>query len=219
MGNTPAYAGKTQGLRLRKARHEKHPRVCGEDRRQWRSCARGRETPPRMRGRLLSRVMTALAEGNTPAYAGKTGVALDGARLVRKHPRVCGEDTQYLTTRQLHLETPPRMRGRPFYAGVFGTPNGNTPAYAGKTSAMSRSRSGTGKHPRVCGEDHEIIRKYMKKRETPPRMRGRHLTTTGEHVDGRNTPAYAGKTFLSAICSPVCWKHPRVCGEDFSIAS
>ena len=50
------------------------------------------ETPPRMRGRRLSTYACRPCSGNTPAYAGKTVKAFETVPVIRKHPRVCGED-------------------------------------------------------------------------------------------------------------------------------
>ena len=93
-GNTPAYAGKTKHHGHNPGGLEKHPRVCGEDRRQGSSPASPRETPPRMRGRPLSLVGEGDSTGNTPAYAGKTFPSNAVAVQRRKHPRVCGEDNR-----------------------------------------------------------------------------------------------------------------------------
>ena len=51
-------------------------------------------------------------------------------------------------------------------------------------------------------------------------MRGKVRDVVCARVLGRITPAYAGKSFLSAISSENCWDHPRLCGEkanDFSV--
>ena len=72
-GITPAYAGKsTPDLRLI-CRNQDHPRVCGEKRFHF---AQGRSvpgSPPRMRGKAISRAKIHTQEGITPAYAGKSG--------------------------------------------------------------------------------------------------------------------------------------------------
>ena len=52
--NTPAYAGKTKVYTRRGDTFEKHPRVCGEDRKCSPTAVIRLETPPRMRGRLQS---------------------------------------------------------------------------------------------------------------------------------------------------------------------
>ena len=134
LGNTPAYAGKTIGLRL------------------WRGMTR--ETPPLTRGRQLQGVDLNVEFGNTPAYAGKTGrrwqcvkrwigntPAYAGKTVLRrcinivikKHPRLRGEDLPFSWMYPSSLETPPLTRGRPTIKNVKADGVRNTPAYAGKT--------------------------------------------------------------------------------------
>ena len=111
-GNTPAYAGKTGEDLPQSTLNEKHPRVCGEDHIQSQSEIPVKETPPRMRGRLLWRFAFARKERNTPAYAGKTLKRLRIQPTKEKHPRVCGEDPPRQVSYLRPPETPPRMRGR-----------------------------------------------------------------------------------------------------------
>ena len=70
--NTPAYAGKTVSVINQLLRYGKHPRVCGEDLRKSGVFQQGKETPPRMRGRLAAMTESNRSYRNTPAYAGKT---------------------------------------------------------------------------------------------------------------------------------------------------
>ena len=136
-GNTPAYAGKTEHHGYAGVSWQKHPRVCGEDLRALNLCLHLPETPPRMRGRLSPPPLAALILRNTPAYAGKTdaGEVWDG--LVKKHPRVCGEDASDKKENGPQSETPPRMRGRPETSHTAVQRRGNTPAYAGKTASVA----------------------------------------------------------------------------------
>ena len=213
--NTPAYAGKTDNVDHSLNLAEKHPRVCGED---FRSSILSRgtwETPPRMRGRLRYKQLTGILDRNTPAYAGKTPAFVLPTVIVVKHPRVCGEDLPTEDGSNKKAETPPRMRGRRYYANKIGRPFGNTPAYAGKTSTARLSGSCARKHPRVCGEDSTESSGKAGFRETPPRMRGRQYHTVSSGRKSGNTPAYAGKTQTPECRRPAIWKHPRVCGEDF----
>ena len=108
-----------------------------------------------MRGRPYTATAAAIIARNTPAYAGKTSLALGSCRQVEKHPRVCGEDVSYCRSVLLNQETPPRMRGRPEVAESEEYFERNTPAYAGKTQSLRRSDGKRQKHPRVCGEDHD----------------------------------------------------------------
>ena len=71
--NTPAYAGKTVRGAEAHMLPWKHPRVCGEDEPVLPVRMVDKETPPRMRGRRLHHEDSWAIDGNTPAYAGKTG--------------------------------------------------------------------------------------------------------------------------------------------------
>ena len=155
--NTPAYAGKTGGESQHRIICRKHPRVCGEDCPARSYLYPPRETPPRMRGRRHYCQQCGNILGNTPAYAGKTDISQRMAATIQKHPRVCGEDLQSKSPRIALVETPPRMRGRPWRIQDHTASKRNTPAYAGKTDSRPPLRSKAQKHPRVCGEDPPMV--------------------------------------------------------------
>ena len=213
-GNTPAYAGKTRRNDAEPDGRKKHPRVCGEDRHHELERLKARETPPRMRGRLLMPEAFATPMRNTPAYAGKTFSHFLLLLARWKHPRVCGEDANTVIKISPFMETPPRMRGRLLSLPERAVEGGNTPAYAGKTRRTSSPSGTQRKHPRVCGEDSAAMDETMCGQETPPRMRGRPAIRTARPRATRNTPAYAGKTLRTCSHVRVREKHPRVCGED-----
>ena len=214
-GNTPAYAGKTffpQGFHLTA---QKHPRLRGEDSLVFVPNGKGEETPPLTRGRLYSGVLGAEATGNTPAYAGKTPLNVLFAVMVWKHPRLRGEDLKAAKAFEKLSETPPLTRGRHEARRVVQLSFRNTPAYAGKTTALPSPACSPEKHPRLRGEDrsgrHEVViangntPAYAGKTpgvkdphklplETPPLTRGRPDATCFQALLNRNTPAYAGKT-------------------------
>ena len=91
--------------------------------------------------------------GITPAYAGKSGPLYDDNGIPRDHPRVCGEKDP------LELDHP--------------HPGGITPAYAGKSSRQSTHSRLSRDHPRVCGEKCAYVARYITKKGSPPRMRGK----------------------------------------------
>ena len=68
---TPACAGKS--VRALPARREKedHPRVCGEKFTAYAKRSTRQGSPPRVRGKVLLRVLRHEATGITPACAGK----------------------------------------------------------------------------------------------------------------------------------------------------
>ena len=90
-----------------------------------------------------------------------------------------------------------------------------TPACAGKTCPCRSTYSHTEDHPRVCGENLQILTKVTILSGSPPRVRGKPAKVTKNGTDVRITPACAGKTF--SILSEICGEedHPRVCGENF----
>ena len=151
----------------------KHPRVCGEDVLAYATKKTTKETPPRMRGRLLTAASAEQVRRNTPAYAGKTPQRPPRRSRGEKNHRVCGEDSGLPLRRLRERETPPRMRGRRKSAMSSTTSARNTPAYAGKTNRKLHRCQCTAKHPRVCGEDSLFQNLFQGIEETPPRMRGR----------------------------------------------
>ena len=86
------------------------------------------------------------------------------------------------------------MRERLLFIPPARSLHGITPAYAGKTSFVSKDLTYTGDHPRVCGKDHWLAWRRMVQRGSPPRMRERHKSIYMLFRSNRITPAYAGKT-------------------------
>ena len=130
-------------------------------------------SPPRMRGKGRRNGRAFPGNGITPAYAGKSGHAINPNVCGQDHPRVCGEKSPFSLFRPPHLGSPPRMRGKA--CGLFQLVEspGITPAYAGKREGPKNAQSKVGDHPRVCGEK-EICRKTQNiVPGSPPRMRGK----------------------------------------------
>ena len=134
--NTPAYAGKTPWEQRGSLRGWKHPRLRGEDPLNGAGNFPVMETPPLTRGRLENRRTPKRNIGNTPAYAGKTRGGNLGEKVLRKHPRLRGEDTLSIVRTVAMMETPPLTRGRLSSYISIGKSDGNTPAYAGKTATF-----------------------------------------------------------------------------------
>ena len=131
-GITPAYAGKREGNSGRSSRNWDHPRVCGEKDIALLCRERIIGSPPRMRGKVLSRTPQTLQLRITPAYAGKRRFMLQGCYIIWDHPRVCGEKQK----KAMEQEQRNRI----------------TPAYAGKSQICIFARKRSQDHPRVCGE-------------------------------------------------------------------
>ena len=68
-----------------------------------------------------------------------------------------------------------------------------TPAYAGKRIFFDSRFRFVQDHPRLCGEKSSFPIKQPPTSGSPPPMRGKVKDKVSGFVDGRITPAYAGK--------------------------
>ena len=176
-------------------------------------------SPPRVRGKLvLARVLSRIGR-ITPACAGKTefyGIAL---AWYEDHPRVCGENFSYRNILSVPNGSPPRVRGK--HAGTYHrqSPQGITPACAGKTILSRPSKRPSEDHPRVCGENFLNFLPIKFFTGSPPRVRGKRRDKACADLRPRITPACAGKTVSGKPRSAQREDHPRVCGENLSISS
>ena len=147
-----------------------------------------------MRGKLGLGTYTQKGKRITPACAGKT-IYYTYKKYARKdHPRVCGENSALTLRNSRRVGSPPRVRGKHGSESKLETITGITPACAGKTSAYSSVSPECGDHPRVCGENVLSICPPHSGIGSPPRVRGKPLTSSKNTVLSRITPACAGKT-------------------------
>ena len=170
-------------------------------------------SPPRMRGKGRRNGRAFPGNGITPAYAGKSGHAINPNVCGQDHPRVCGEKSPFSLFRPPHLGSPPRMRGKVVHFFGAHLPDGITPAYAGKSSQTAEHPSIMQDHPRVCGEKSSPTSSHRKGQGSPPRMRGKALAPAPTIDIIGITPAYAGKSRILSSFPTRFWDHPRVCGE------
>ena len=133
VGITPAHAGKTFRPSHCPRCPRDHPRACGENFSSTSASRPRGGSPPRMRGKQLSRKCKVRQAGITPAHAGKTPSTFCSARLRRDHPRACGENPFSLISFPICSGSPPRMRGKQNEVGAVHVTGGITPAHAGKT--------------------------------------------------------------------------------------
>ena len=139
----------------------------------------------------------------TPAYAGKRFLCSDRPRLLRDHPRLCGEKPRCPKLNNESLGSPPPMRGKGLAAFCVRQRLGITPAYAGKRSSCICASFRSEDHPRLCGEKATRQQRKVKKIGSPPPMRGKG-TVRGKSIrPWRITPAYAGKSH-SHPCANHC---------------
>ena len=175
-GITPAYAGKSLQRSAVHQNHQDHPRLCGEKRLQRLSESFHRGSPPPMRGKAPTAPSAAIPAGITPAYAGKS-------------PRVG-------RVRAGRGGSPPPMRGKATSSSSCSMPVRITPAYAGKSRTAACSLPLPWDHPRLCGEKFDQMCFAGRDPGSPPPMRGKVQRLRVNVVNGRITPAYAGKSLF-----------------------
>ena len=151
-------------------------------------------SPPRMRGKALSKEETPITDGITPAYAGKSQWWPPAGGRAQDHPRVCGEKYWRHSCPQMRSGSPPRMRGKAADRCTSTALAGITPAYAGKSVSYRWAVGAREDHPRVCGEKRLPPCQYGYIWGSPPRMRGKGQPAAHERQEAGITPAYAGKS-------------------------
>ena len=219
-GSIPACAGKPGTARGRSRVSRVHPRVCGEASRNRCRLVRHRGPSPRVRGSPGHRRPRPARDGSIPACAGKPSMPASKARVIRVHPRVCGEADWEAALTLVENGPSPRVRGSLAVRAVAAPRPGSIPACAGKPSPGERRHRPSGVHPRVCGEAASGVADRRGSPGPSPRVRGSRHRAARPGVVARSIPACAGK--------PSGWRgrgcrmevHPRVCGEaldDLSI--
>ena len=147
-----------------------------------------------MRGKHGRGSRTAVDMGITPAHAGKTSKSPNRIMSTRDHPRACGENHCIIPKNNVTLGSPPRMRGKPTPSRISSNSPRITPAHAGKTLAALRGSFLQRDHPRACGENISLSVHWIAQRGSPPRMRGKLVSSGQVSQAQRITPAHAGKT-------------------------
>ena len=170
-------------------------------------------SPPRVRGKAVTKTGSTRQPGITPACAGKRPVEPAPYAPGGDHPRVCGEKTSEVRFRYSARGSPPRVRGKGAYCGKVKRYLRITPACAGKSFCPATTPTSTWDHPRVCGEKPSPRQGVQDNPGSPPRVRGKVAFTVISVDNTRITPACAGKSFPLRLTSRFNGDHPRVCGE------
>ena len=168
-----------------------HPRACGEYTDSTVYTFHQVGSPPRMRGlcRFLCRLSRPVRL--TPAHAGTISLWIFSERPLGAHPRVCGEDTDWVCPLGAIAGSPPRIRGLYQRVRAVSDHVGLTPAHAGKIGSVRRGVRRDQAHPRACGEDKGDTAWRCRKRGSPPHMRGRYGGIAGKSISHGLTPARA----------------------------
>ena len=129
---TPACAGRRRPSRKKPPRRRDHPRVRGEKSNSERNFEKRGGSPPRARGEEAEKNERPVAEGITPACAGRRLPCCHRRALPRDHPRVRGEKPHSGQRRGLRQGSPPRARGEAVKNTMAIPCNRITPACAGR---------------------------------------------------------------------------------------
>ena len=172
-GITPACAGKTPRACVEYVRSRDHPRVCGENPARLHRSERRGGSPPRVRGKRRGHPQGGRRVGITPACAGKTIQPLIALPGRGDHPRVCGENSSRKSRTASGSGSPPRVRGKLLEDRRHKGKRRITPAHAGKTLRGRNSPQHRPDHPRACGENCRSSSTPLRRRGSPPRMRGK----------------------------------------------
>ena len=137
-------------------------------------------------------------------------------RVIRAHPRVCGENSRWPSGRRAPCGSSPRVRGKLDTVLGLGQESRLIPACAGKTVTFCHLWTPPPAHPRVCGENHRVAPTICSVPGSSPRVRGKPERASPVRNPGRLIPACAGKTRRSYCTDSPAEAHPRVCGENFA---
>ena len=149
---TPACAGKSILVIAWVQYCRDHPRMCGEKNIVRKASFDPQGSPPHVRGKAFTHTLYHSIVGITPACAGKRPQVVQAFRLLQDHHRMCGEKGQRPPLRQQEAGSPPHVRGKVGCLLFRVTPNGITPACAGKRKRKPWTCRSRRDHPRMCGE-------------------------------------------------------------------
>ena len=150
-------------------------------------------SPPRGRGKAPLAAVRQSAVRITPAWAGKRREQEPCQRSRKDHPRVGGEKVTHNTDRKSRSGSPPRGRGKGIQRVVLFITRRITPAWAGKSSTLTKSFPAIQDHPRVGGEKFYVDEVLPGDTGSPPRGRGKDYSDCSKELRLRITPAWAGK--------------------------
>ena len=192
-GIIPACAGSTGRWRDEKRNVRDHPRMCGEHEAWSPQHTMQAGSSPHVRGARDLIAIPSAVVGIIPACAGSTIPLRQPNRVIRDHPRMCGE----------HDNTQRHRR----------TDRGSSPHVRGSTKRHQWCWLICRDHPRMCGEHQIVAWNAGSTQGSSPHVRG--ALSLRLALRGRTgiIPACAGSTSYSYIRSSSARDHPRMCGE------
>ena len=138
LGITPACAGKRTAIIPTSTASADHPRMRGEKVFAPFFPALLTGSPPHARGKERQTTVHMLIRRITPACAGKRASGKRHTTIYRDHPRMRGEKVTFSGVVYHYIGSPPHARGKASSDSIVGSPNGITPACAGKRRLKPR---------------------------------------------------------------------------------
>ena len=212
-GIIPAYAGNTERHPYKMCVSGDHPRICGEHDLHQRRAAISAGSSPHMRGTHRCRGERRVKAGIIPAYAGNTTYLDTLTRVLKDHPRICGEHSIFALCDVPYQGSSPHMRGTLLNNPTHRRVAGIIPAYAGNTLRKTKRTAWARDHPRICGEHVSNAETNVTRAGSSPHMRGTPKSMILSRRCLGIIPAYAGNTRTHQMPSQRQWDHPRICGE------
>ena len=210
---TPACAGKSLQTIALNLLLENHPRLRGEKSHRDLAVLARTGSPPLARGKVQLGIGLVLADGITPACAGKRTIRKQIGSYTTDHPRLRGEKWISPGHPSSDKGSPPLARGKGKIGILSDVQFGITPACAGKSFFTIGGERVEGDHPRLRGEKCHSSPGQGRWPGSPPLARGKGPACPCIRHSRRITPACAGK---SGILHPAfLWSedHPRLRGE------
>ena len=131
---------------------------------------------------------------------------------------MCGKNKLLISGRTKTAGSPPRVREKLAENQWFRLVYGITPACAGKTNIVFKTKFEWKDHPRVCGKNGRSIPSVNRLTGSPPRVREKLIHFVYATTTRGITPACAGKTVRKKLLAMKSRDHPRVCGKnDFGV--
>ena len=135
------------------------------------------------------------------------------------HPRVCGEQRRHTAGVNGKPGSSPRVRGTDSRCVTDTSDSRFIPACAGNRQPLCDRYVRFPVHPRVCGEQFFLVVPRPAVDGSSPRVRGTAPARCNHRDPIRFIPACAGNSVTNRNNSKIKSVHPRVCGEQPTLAS
>ena len=211
-GSIPACAGEPSVSKGVGICFQVYPRVCGGTAAGDYGEGAPAGLSPRVRGNLVSAILSLTAERSIPACAGEPPRPRKPGRGWRVYPRVCGGTAGQGKLAHRRHGLSPRVRGNQIRQNRYNRRPGSIPACAGEPIAFARPVGMGWVYPRVCGGTPRPNTANGKGAGLSPRVRGNLAKGGPDCRDNRSIPACAGEPPQVTTAKGRPQVYPRVCG-------